>query len=113
MDDDRLPTDFVVRAALRECDLAAVPAMLLHKGEANSGTIVVKLNLLDGTCQILTQARDGEGRLGWMSLYPQGPKAEREADAYIERSVKRDPDIWVVEIEHRQGWHPFQGPVIG
>jgi hypothetical protein len=22
-----------------------------------------------------------------------------------------DPDVWVIEIEHRDGWHPFEGKV--
>jgi hypothetical protein len=37
---------------------------------------------------------------------------EEEADAYIERAVKRDPDLWVIEIETRSGEHPFEGRVL-
>ena len=37
---------------------------------------------------------------------------EAEADAYIARALKRDPDLWVVEIEDRAGRHLFEGKII-
>ena len=34
------------------------------------------------------------------------------ADAYVERQVKRDPDIWVLEFDSADFKPPFEGKVI-
>lgn len=104
---DRLPTAMWVSATIRRLSVDAVPAMVVHKGEAESGTLVVKLNLLDGTAKVLTESRGMEGELGWMAPLGDEAMPEEKADAYLSRSADRDPDIWVVEIEDRNGENPF------
>ena len=79
------------------------PAYLVRRGDAMRGTIVLKLNLLDGRCDIWTEIRDLEGNPSWMK----SEKTEAEANEYVERAVKRDPDLWVMEIEDRAGINPF------
>lgn len=112
MEDDRLPTELWIRAHLRRCTAEAVPAYILRKGSPQGGTVLLKLNQLDQGCRVLTQARDAQGRLGWLAAKQNALMPETEADAYIERAVRRDPDLWVVEIEDRRGWHPFEGKLV-
>jgi hypothetical protein len=112
LDDDRLPTHIWVMAQVRRCNAEAVPATVVRKGEAMGGTLLLKLNRLEAGCQVLTQARDLDGALGWLAAFRGDPVPEAEADDYIARAVARDPDLWVVEIEHREGWHPFDGKVL-
>ncbi|MGF1626370.1 MAG: DUF1491 family protein [Alphaproteobacteria bacterium] len=112
MDDDRLPTEFWVMAHVRRCNGAGVPAMVVHRGDATRGTVLLKLNLLGNGCRLLAQARDPAGAMGWMAALKGELVTEPEADAYVARAVDRDPDLWVIEIEHREGWHPFDGRVL-
>ncbi|WP_259780971.1 DUF1491 family protein [Aestuariispira ectoiniformans] len=107
MDDGRLPTHLWVGATLRQLSMEAVPAFVLQKGDANGGSVLLKLNMLDNGCRVLTQARDLDGKLGWMSVFREDVVDEAKADDYIERARQRDPDLWVIEVEDRQGRNPF------
>ncbi len=112
MFDDRLPTHLWIQAHIRSCSVEGTPATVMHKGERMSGMLLLKLNQLDLGCRVLTQMRDIDGKLGWMPALKGELVTEREADEYIERAVKRDPDLWVVEIENRDGKHPFEGKML-
>lgn len=104
---DRLPTALWVSATIRRLSAEAVPVVVVNKGEAESGILTVKLNLLDGTARVLTESRGMDGKPGWMGPLGDDPIPEEKADAYLSRAADRDPDIWVVEVEDRQGRNPF------
>lgn len=112
MADDRLPTELWVMAHVRQLSAAGTAVTVARKGEPTYGTLLLKLNLLNGSCRVLSQARDIEGRLGWLAALGGGPVPEADADTYIARAISRDPDLWVIEIEDRQGRHPFEGKVL-
>lgn len=105
----RLATRLWVSAHLGRCSAEAVPAFLVRRGDPQGGLVILKLNRLAEGCRVLSQTRDLEGRLAWWPAFEGRSVPESEADAYIERQVGRDPDLWVVEIEHPEGWHPFEG----
>ena len=111
MADDRLPTELWVMTHIRRCIADAIPATVVRKGEAMGGTLLLKINQLEAGCRVLSQMRDLDGRLGWLAAFDGALVAETEADGYIARAVERDPDVWVVEIEERNGRHPFEGKV--
>ncbi|MEQ9815784.1 MAG: DUF1491 family protein [Azospirillaceae bacterium] len=107
--DPRLPTHLIVSAALGRCNTEAVPAYVVKRGEAMGGLVLLKLDLLDGSSRLLVQSRDLDGHVVWMPAGKGGTMAEADARDYIARATARDPDLWVIEIEHRAGWHPFEG----
>ena len=111
MDDDRLPTHLWVMAHVRQCNDQGIPATVVRRGEASCGILVLKINQFEAGCRVLSQSRDIDGNLGWLAAFDGALAPEDEADAYIARAVARDPDLWVVEIENRDGSHPFEGKV--
>lgn len=112
MEDGRLPTEMVVKAHLRHCATQGVGAYILKRGDAVGGLVLLKLSLLDGTSRLLSQTRDLDGNPAWMTAGAGNVLQEDDAQAYIDRATSRDPDLWVVEIEHRDGWHPFEGKIL-
>ena len=109
MEDDRLPTDVWVMAHVRQANASGMAAYVVRKGARLGGTVLVKLNQPDLGCRVLSQVRDLDGTMAWMTAHGAEPVPEAEADAYIARAVDRDPDLWVVEFEDRQGRNPFEG----
>src|SRR3546814_13360123 len=97
---------------MRRCIAEGVPATVVHRGEKNSGMLILKINQLAAGVRVISQTRDMEGAIAWMPALGGGLVAETEADAYLERALTPDPDVWVVEIEDRDGRHPFEGKVL-
>jgi hypothetical protein len=112
MTEARLPSDILVMATVRRCNGQGLFAAILHRGDDWGGAIIVKINLLDGTSKLLTQSRDLDGKVAWLAVNKGALMSESEAGDYIERQVKRDPDLWVVEIEDRAGRNPFEGKIL-
>jgi GMP synthase (glutamine-hydrolysing) len=109
----RLKSGIWVKALIRRCDLAAIPIAVVARGDGDAGAILLKLNggVAEG-CSVLTQARGQDGELLWMRATGPVPVAEADADAYIARQRQRDPDIWVVEIEHREAGNVLNESVV-
>lgn len=107
-----LPLSLYIDAHLRRLNADGRGYYIVNKGAFDGGGFVLKIALLNGFCRLLTRTRDEKGNLGWMPVLKEETVAESDADAYIRRAVDRDPDIWVVEIEDRNGQNPFEGKVI-
>lgn len=98
----RLKAGIFVRALIRRAEVSGAAAFVTCKGNEEAGAVVLRISRLDGTAQLLSQARAGDGALVWQQpLGPSVPEA-RVAD-WCAKQMKFDPDLWIVEIEDRQG----------
>ena len=97
----RLSADFWVRAYLTRLRLADIPAFVTAKGDATAGAVLVKCATLDGQARAFQRSFDlMTGNRAWIPL---ADGAEAEVDAAIARQRGYDPDLWVIELEDRQG----------
>jgi hypothetical protein len=112
MDEARLKTEIWVQACVRRANLDGVAVMITHKGDLTSGSVLVKLNRFELGCTVLAETRDANGARAWYPGTGSELVEETVADAYIARSRGRDPDLWVIEVEDRQGRLPFDGKIL-
>lgn len=99
----RLTSRFWVDAYLARLRFQDIPAFVVAHGDDTGGAVLVKLSTLDGRAKVFQRSFDlmsGERR--WIELNS-GPEAE--VDEAIARQRGFDPDIWVIEVEDRQGRH--------
>ncbi len=97
----RLTSQFWVQAYLMRLRLADIPAYVTAHGDDTAGAVLVKLATLDGRAVLKQRQFDlMSGAREWAVL-SEGPEAE--VDATITRQRGYDPDLWVIEVEDRQG----------
>ena len=104
----RLTADIWVAAYLTRLRLADIPAFVVARGDGTAGAVLVKQSPLDGTATLWQRSFDlMTGDRAWVEL-ASGP--EGEVDASIARQRRTDPDLWVIEVEDRQGRHLLGEP---
>lgn len=107
-----LSTDVWVAALIRRAELGGAFAVVARKGDPRAGAVIVKvLNRGQGTARLYAEATRGDGERVWMR--PAASEAEPDLDRYLERALRIDPDLWIVEIEDRDGRHFLVEPVEG
>jgi hypothetical protein len=108
----RLKAGLFVRALIRRAEVAGAQAYVVRKGSEDSGAVFLKVSRLDGTALVLDQARRGaEGDLVWVK--PLGDSADDDkARAWFDKQVRFDPDVWIVEIEDREGRAFVDEPIV-
>ncbi len=99
----RLTADFWVHAYLARLRFQEIPAFVVAHGDDTAGAVLVKLNTLDGHAVAFQRSFDLiSGARKWVEL---SSGAERDVDEAIQRQRSFDPDLWVIEVEDRQGRH--------
>jgi len=104
----RLTSGIWVSAYLTRLRLLDIPVFVVRKGDAAAGSVLVKLNTLDGQAQAFQrQFNLTSGAREWVVL---AEGAEAVVDASLSAQAGFDPDLWVIEVEDRQARHLLDDP---
>ncbi len=104
----RLTAEFWVHAYLARLRLADIPAFVVAHGDNTAGAVLIKLNTLNGKATVFQRSFDlmsGERR--WAVL---AEGEEADVDSSLTRQRSFDTDVWVIEVEDRQGRHLLDEP---
>ncbi len=97
----KLKSGLWVAAYLKRLELNDIPAYLMRRGQEDLGAVMVKCAHLNGLATLWHRSFDlSSGAQGWVVL-TQG--AEREVDESAAKQARFDPDLWLIEIESRDG----------
>lgn len=104
----RLAAGIWVAAYLRRLQAEGIAVYVARRGDETAGAVIVKLATLDGRARAFQRSFDlTTGGRAWVVL-AEGPEAE--VDAALARQAGFDPDLWVIEVEDRQGRHLLDQP---
>jgi hypothetical protein len=107
----RLRSDFWVSAYLRRCAVEGLDAVLRRRGSAEAGAVFVKVDHLDGTASLYGPAPQSlvesgsSDRLFSVMLHRVPPI---EVEERVKRETRFDSDLWLVEVDSREGRHNLE-----
>ena len=104
----RLATSFWVQAYLARLRLREIPGFVVAHGDDTGGAVLVKLNTLDGRARLFQRSFDLLSDTRKWVVLAEGN--EVEVDAAVSRQRGFDPDLWVIELEDKQGRHLLDEP---
>ncbi len=105
----RVKSEIWTSAYIRHCQSQGLFAAVCRRGDNDAGAIYIKINTLDGLAYLYTPAptgfsEDSYDRM-WLA-HEEGIKlSERDVDQYLQTQSLSDPDMWIIELEDKQGRH--------
>ncbi|HVI98080.1 MAG TPA: DUF1491 family protein [Sphingomonas sp.] len=109
----RLPTGIVVSALLRRVNDAGGLGMVLAKGDAQAGAILVLTRENGGNPRFIERGLGFDGAGALVASGPQDTENEEEISEYWARRRRSDPDLWVIELDIPQAERFAAETIIG
>jgi hypothetical protein len=104
----RLKSAIWVAAYVRRCHIEGAYAVVRRRGADEAGAVFVKIDRLDGTAELFGPAPQSvfdEAQPSERAFTPllKQPSPSAEIDDRLAREIRFDSDMWIVEVEDRDG----------
>ena len=104
----RLKAAIWVKAYLRICHVNGAFAAVVRHGDDDAGAIFIRINCLDGTSRLMVPAPAGldgtESQRCWQPAFANAA-GDGDVESYLAREAGIDGDLWIIEVESRDGEH--------
>ena len=92
---------------MRTIEVGGGFATLRRRGAPEAGAVFVALDCLDGRCALFAPGPSDEtlGERRFLRAHKAEWIDSVEVSARLERETRRDPDLWIVDVERRDGAH--------
>jgi hypothetical protein len=102
----RLKTEIRVAAHVRRVQAAGAFAHIAKRGDPDAGAIAVKVFIgrpsSGPVARLFLQSTNIDGESSWTEAFD-GPAPEEKVDERLTKERRIDPDLWIIEIEDREG----------
>lgn len=95
----RLPAHLEVSALIRRVGAEGGFASVLHKGEADGGTILLVLTERGANARVFERMPDVGGHRRWTRSRAEESDKKQEFADWLDRRAAQDPDLWIVELD--------------
>ena len=105
----RVKTEIWVKAYLRRVMSEGIAGYIVASGDDYAGAVFIRIDTLDGANFLFGPAPAGLEEVSqerrWTPCFEDAPVSKERADSYLAQQRKYDPDLWIVELEDKQGRH--------
>lgn len=103
-----------VSALVRRANIAGAFSTIARKGDPERGDVLVRVYAAMGDVKLYGRTFSSDDEQTFTRL-PEGNPVSTEQDcaSYIARRIEYDLDIWIVDIEDRDGRHFLTEKVVG
>ncbi|MBI3698874.1 MAG: DUF1491 family protein [Afipia sp.] len=106
----RLKSSIWVAGYLRRCQSAGIFGVVRRRGAEEAGAVFVKIALMDGNALLFVPAPQSsyDDSRPVERVFTQSPPQaveEKKVDERLAKEISFDPDVWIIEVEDKEGRH--------
>ncbi|HEY4140470.1 MAG TPA: DUF1491 family protein [Pseudolabrys sp.] len=106
----RLKSGIWVAAYVRRCNIEGAFVAIRRRGAEEAGAVYIKVSKLDGTALLYGPAPQAvfdeahpSDRMFTVILGRDVAAIDADVESRLVREIRYDPDVWIVEVEDREG----------